>query len=177
MERDGKGELNSRQEKRRHIHRNSPVLSPQVRSSEINEIVTASVEYGFHHVECEALGHFGGDSGRNWEHRPAHHRIDQHRSVMSKCRSDARVDIGGILEPDPAHTTGFGHGGKVRVLEIRNEIEKAGGFLLDLDEAERAVVEDHDLHRQAELRKAEKIAHQHGETTITRQRDYLPVWK
>src|SRR3981189_2616647 len=38
-------------------------------------------------------------------------------------------------------------------------------------------VEHHDLHRQAELRKAEKIAHQHGETTIARQRDHLPPGK
>src|ERR1700694_5656110 len=128
-------------------HRNSPVLSPQVRSSEIDEIVTATVEHGFHHVECEAFSHFGGNGGRNWEHRPAHHRIDQHGSVMSKCRSDARVDIGGILEPDPAHATGFSHGGKVRILEIRTEVEKAGGFLLDLDEGEGGVVEQHTLRR------------------------------
>ena len=31
----------------------------------------------------------------------------------------------------------------------RAEIEEAGRFLLELDEAERAVVEDDDLHRQA----------------------------
>src|SRR3974390_521845 len=31
--------------------------------------------------------------------------------------------------------------------------------------------EDHDLHRQAELHEAEKIAHQHGEPTVARQRD------
>jgi hypothetical protein len=41
--------------------------------------------------------------------------------------------------------------------------------------AERAVVEDHDLRRQAELRQAEKIAHQHGEAAGARQRDHLAV--
>jgi integrase len=96
---------------------------------------------------------------------------------LSKGGSDPLVDVGGILQPDSSHTTGFGHGGKVRILELGTEVEKARGFLLDLDEAERAVVEHHDLHRQPELRKAEKIAHQHGEPTITRQRDYLPAWK
>src|SRR3979490_2491914 len=67
----------------------------------------------------------------------------------------------------PAHAAGLSHRGKVRILEPRTEVEKASGFLFDLDEAERAVVEHHDLYRKAELRKAEKIAHQHGETAIT----------
>src|ERR1700738_708337 len=142
-------------------------LSPQVRLGEIDEIVGAPIEHGFHHVEREALGHFGSDGGRDGKYGPIHHRIYQHRSIMGKRGSDAFLDVGGILKPDPAHATGFGPGGKGRILELGPEVEKAGGFLLDLDEAERAVVEHHDLYRQAELRKAEKIAHQHGEPTIT----------
>src|SRR5262249_6396345 len=41
------------------------------------------------------------------------------------------------------------------------------------DEAERAVVEHDDLHREAKLREAEKITHQHGEAAIARERDDL----
>src|SRR3981189_2084054 len=77
----------------------------------------------------------------------------------------------------PPTPQGSAHAAKVRVLELGAEVEKARGLLFDLDEAERAVVEHHDLYRQAELRKTEKIAHQHGETAITRQRDHLPARK
>jgi hypothetical protein len=53
MEGDGKGELNSRQEKSAVISiAILPTLSPQVR---FGEIVGATVAHGFHHVEREAL--------------------------------------------------------------------------------------------------------------------------
>src|SRR5258707_9014826 len=105
---------------------------PQIGSGEIDEIVGAAVEHGFHHVEGEAFGHFDSNGGRDRKYRPAHHGIDQHRPVMGKCSSDTLVDVGGILKPDPAHAAGFSHGGKVRILEFGTEVEKARGFLLNL---------------------------------------------
>src|SRR6266849_317070 len=61
--------------------------------------------------------------------------------------------------------------------ETRAVIEKTRGFLLDLNEAQRAVIEHHDLHGKAKLHKAEKIAHQHAETAVARQRDHLSARK
>jgi hypothetical protein len=55
--------------------------------------------------------------------------------------------------------------------------QEAARFLLDPNEAERAVVEDDDLGRQAELRQAEEVSHQHGEAAIARQRDDLAAGK
>ena len=57
-------------------------------------------------------------------------------------------DLGWVFEPHAADADGFGHRREIRVLEFRAEIEEAGGLLLQLDEAERAVVEHHHLHRK-----------------------------
>src|ERR1700692_389395 len=150
---------------------------PKVRPGEIDKIVAAAAKDSFHHVKREPLGHFSGDGGWNGEHGAAYHRIDQHRSVMRERGGDTLINLRGVLEPDPAHARRFGHGGKVGVLEAGAVVEKAGGLLLDLDETERAVVEHHDLHRQSELRETQKIAHQHGEAPVSRQRDHLPARK
>src|ERR1700738_4921906 len=79
---------------------NSPGLGPQVRSGEIDEIVTATVEYGFHHVEGEPLGHFRGNGGRDWKHGPAYPRVDQPRSVIGKCGGGAPPAGSGVLAWD-----------------------------------------------------------------------------
>jgi hypothetical protein len=52
----------------------------------------------------------------------------------------------GSLEADAADPDGLRHRREVRVLELGPEIEKSGGFLLELNEAERAVIEYNDLH-------------------------------
>src|ERR1700676_223055 len=103
-----------------------PGLGPQIRSGEINEIVSASVEYGFQHIEREALGHFDGNAGRDRKHGPAHHRVDEHRPVMGERVGDTFVDICRVLEPYPAHAAGLGHGGKVWILELGAEVKKTG---------------------------------------------------
>ncbi len=56
---------------------------------------------------------------------------------MGERLSDSGVDLGRVFDPDSANTDGFGHCCEVRVLELGAEWEKTGGFLLELDEAER----------------------------------------
>ena len=63
--------------------------------------------------------------------------------------------------------------GEVRIDEIGADRQEAGRFLLELDEAERAVVEDDDFDRQLELDEAQEIAHQHGEAAVAGERDHL----
>src|SRR5207237_10228233 len=100
--------------------------------------------------------------------------IDQSRVIVTERSGYSVIDLGRVLDPNAADADGLSHGSKIRVSEFSAEIEKPGGFLLQLDEAERAIVEHHDLHRQAELRKAEKVSHQHREPAVARQRDHLP---
>ena len=85
------------------------------------------------------------------------------------------LDVARIFEPDAANADRLGHGGEIRILELGAEVQEARRLLLELDEAERAVVEDDDLHRQAELLEAQQIAHQHGEAAVAGQRDDLPA--
>src|SRR6266545_55668 len=50
--------------------------------------------------------------------------------------------------------------------------EKSRRFLLDLNKAERAVVEDDDLDRQVVLHQRQEVAHQHRESAVARERDH-----
>ena len=59
---------------------------------------------------------------------------------MARCRSDAGLDLARVLEPDLADADGFGHCREVRVLELGAKWKKAGGFLLELDEPEGALL-------------------------------------
>src|SRR6266446_7317049 len=145
-------------------------LAPQVRAGEVDHLIGSAADHGFDHVEREALGHLDGDGGRHRQLGAVDDGIDQHRPVMSKGAGDPGIDFGRVLDPDPADTNGFGHRGEVRVLELGAKWEKTGGFLLELDETERAIVEHHDLYREAKLHQAEKVAHQHRETAIARKR-------
>ena len=45
----------------------------------------------------------------------------------------------------------FGHRCKIGIVERGSGVDETGRLLLQLDEAERAVVEHHDLDRQAKL--------------------------
>src|ERR1700722_20096381 len=82
-----------------------------------------------------------------------------------------------FLDPDAPHADGFRHGREVWVLEVCAGGQKAGRHLLELHKAELAVVEDHDLHRQPELRETQEIAHQHAEAAVARERNDLPAGK
>src|SRR6266446_7195183 len=126
-------------------------LAPQVRAGEVDHLIGSAADHGFDHVEREALGHLDGDGGRHCKLGAVDDRIDQHRPVMSKGAGDSGIDFGRVFEPDPAYANGFRHRREIRVLEFRASIQKARGFLLELDEAERAIIEYDDLHRQAEL--------------------------
>src|SRR6266581_194314 len=94
---------------------------------------------------------------------------------MGERFGNSVIDVGGICETDTADAYCLGHGREVRIIETGPKIEEARGLLLELDEAERTVVEHDDLHGQPELRETDEISHQHGEPAVARQRDYLSI--
>src|SRR3984957_3028242 len=103
------------------------------------------------HVEGKSLRHFHSDGGRHGEFGSIHHRIDQNRAVVRERGSDSGIDIAGLFEADSPHTDGFGHVREIRILEIRADVDETGGFLLEFDESESAVIEYHHLYGQSEL--------------------------
>ncbi|GJE69732.1 hypothetical protein CHKEEEPN_1261 [Methylorubrum podarium] len=94
---------------------------------------------------------------------------------MGQHVPDGALQIARILDPAGMDADGVGHGGEIRVPQFDARFEIARGLHLQLDEAERAVVEDDDLHRQGLLRQGEDIAHQHREAAVARERDHLPA--
>ncbi len=67
-----------------------------------------------------------------------------------------------------------GHGSEIGVHQRHAGLEEAGGLHLHLDEAERAVIQHHDLHGQLVLVEGQKVTHQHGEAAIAGKGNHLP---
>jgi hypothetical protein len=102
-------------------------------------------------MECEALHHFELDGARQGKPRAGDSRIDESGPVM---RQGCVRPLARILDPNAVNAGRFGHGRDIRIVKPSAKIEEAARFLLNLDEAECAVINDDDLHRQLELREA-----------------------
>lgn len=96
---------------------------------------------------------------------------------MRDCVCDSGFDIPGMFHANATNSHRLGHSRKIGILQFGARTKESRCSLLQFNEAQRAIIEDHDLHRESELYKAEKITHQHGETSIARERDDLPIWK
>ena len=64
---------------------------------------------------------------------------------------------------------------KFGIGEVGAEGHEAGGLHLELDEAERAVVEHDDLHREVELLEGDEVAEHHRQAAVAGERDDLPA--
>ena len=73
---------------------------------------------------------------------------------MGERCDDPSLHIGRVLKPDSPHADSLRHGGEIWVSKVRPGGKEAGRFLLELNEAEGAVVEHNHFHRQAQLRQA-----------------------
>ena len=70
------------------------------------------------------------------------------------------------FSPKPEDARGLGNPCEIRVVQTGSKVDYAGRFHLQFDEGQRAIAEDHQLHRQLQLTKREQIAHQHGEAAV-----------
>src|SRR5258707_12966787 len=68
----------------RRIQLHPPRSGPQVRAGKIDEIIAATVEHGFHHVEREAFGHVDGNGGGERRRRTATHPHAADRAPLGK---------------------------------------------------------------------------------------------
>jgi hypothetical protein len=94
---------------------------------------------------------------------------------MSQGLGDLAFDFSRILDAHALDADGPHHGREVRIDKFGSRVEEPGRLLFELDETEGAIVEHDHLHRELQLREAQKIAHQHGETAVTGERDHLPL--
>src|SRR6267154_1384504 len=148
---------------------------PQIRSGELDDLVGTTIENGLQHVKREALRHLHSYFRRHRQLQAVDDRIDEHRTGMSQGFGELRLHLRRILDAHALDADGLGHGREVRIDELGSGVKEAGRLLLELDEAESTIVEYDHLHGELELRQAQKIAHQHGESTVAGQRDHLAL--
>ena len=79
------------------------------------------------------------------------------------------------LDAHALDSHGLCHVGEVGILEIDVGIEKAECLHLHFHEAQGAVVQHDDLHRQLRLQQRHELAHHHGEAAIAGKRDHLAL--
>src|SRR5258707_10739953 len=147
----------------------------QIGSGELDDLVGTPVENGLQHVKCKTLRHLRSYFRRHRQLHAVDDRIDEHRTGMSQGLGELRLHLCRILDAHALDADGLSHGREVRIDKLGSGVEKAGRLLFELDEAERTIVEHDYLHGELELRQAQKIAHQHGESTVAGQRDHLAL--
>src|ERR1700719_1409777 len=101
--------------------------------------------------------------------------LDQCRSIVFECFLKHRPHVFSsfCFESEEAGT--LRERGKIGILELDTEIEKAASLHYQFDERERIVSENDDLHRQFELMKSQQIAQQHRDATVAGHRNDLSI--
>ena len=145
----------------------------QIGPRQLDQLGAAAVDDRFGGVEAEAERLLGLDLRRHGELHLGRDHVDQSRPVVRERLLQRRLELRRVLDPVARQAGGLRDLGEVRIVEIGPDIEKTRRLHLHVDEAEQAVVEHHDLHRQAELAQREHVAHQHGEAAVARHRDDL----
>jgi hypothetical protein len=149
----------------------------QVRFREIFERVAATIEDGFGEKQTEPECLRLGDRGRQGKLLPVHENIDECRPVMRKGRLQRGPQFFGFLYARSKKTARFGHFAEVRIREVRTERHDAGRHHLDFNERKRVVIIKDDFNRHLVLDRGQKLAHEHREAAVSRQRDDLTIRK
>jgi hypothetical protein len=140
---------------------------------EVDDFGAAAIENSFDHEQAEALDLIDGNGWRHREFLPAHHGFNQGRPLMAERLPDHGFNLIRRFGAKPKNARGLGHLREIRVMQAGSKIEDAGRLHFQFDKGQRAVVKDDGLDRQLQLAKREQIAHEHGETTVSRHRDHL----
>src|SRR4051812_41300353 len=101
--------------------------------------------------------------------------MQQRWTGLRKPRLDGLLEFSCLRDAGSPEAHRLRYFPEVRVFQIRVNRHQSGGFLLDIDKPELAVVVDEDLDRQGFLARRKYIAQQHREPAIACQTDYLPA--
>src|SRR5260370_23579265 len=105
--------------------------------------------------------------------------VQDNRAVLGGERFSERIlYIGRLFEANALRAHSFGHPREIRSVEIDAERTQAGFLLLDVDEAQRLIVQDDLNDRRLALNLCKHIAEcKHGEAAVAAERDCLPAGK
>ena len=101
--------------------------------------------------------------------------VDQRRTGVGQRAREGIANIGWFGDPDRVDPERRGDSGEVDMIMVGPERRIARRQHLQADHTEAGVVEDHDLDRQAVRLRGQQLAQEHGQATVTGQRDDLPV--
>jgi len=94
---------------------------------------------------------------------------------MSQGLGELRLHLCRILDAHALDADGFSMAAKFGLTSSVPVSRKPVDFCSSSIKPERTIVEHDYLHGELELRQAQKIAHQHGESTVAGQRDHLAL--
>src|SRR5215472_9375995 len=151
----------------------SVLLPKKIHFRQVDDFVAPAAQDRFEQEEGEPLCLGSGDRRRNGQLLAADDRLYQRRAVMPKRLLDHWPDLIRRFRGQPEQTSGFGHLGEARVVQIRSELEEARGLHLELHERKRVVAENDHLHRCPQLPQRQQIPHQHRQPAVARQGDHL----
>ena len=101
--------------------------------------------------------------------------VEQGRSVVTEDGLGRVADVAGFGDAPGEEPGARGDSGEVDMIMVGLERRIARRQHLQADHAEAGVVEDHDLDRQPVRLRGQQLAQEHGQATVTGQRDDLPA--
>ena len=151
-------------------------LVPEVGAGEVDQLVAAAAEHRLDHVEREALGHLGVDGGRDGQLGAGDDGVDQDRAVMGEGGGDAAFDLARILDPDAADArrprpSPRSRGFSSSVPAGRKPVD----FCSTSTKPSVPLLKTTIFAGRPCWTRVRKIAHEHGEAAVARERDDLTL--
>jgi hypothetical protein len=149
-------------------------MPPGIRRRQVDKLVAAAGQDRACGVQRKALHLLKADGRWNRQLLACSHDLNQSRPIMIQGSAKCVRQVAGMIHTLSVQTKSRCDGREVWVLEIGTEVDEAGCFHLQFDEAERSVVENDHFDRKLQLAEADQLAEHHGEPAIARQR-YHPA--
>ena len=148
-------------------------LTEEIDLGKIDDFVAVPAENRFEHKEAETDRLIEADRQWHREFLPVDEDFDQSGPVMLECLCDHRSNLIRRFRSQPEEAGCLGHLCKIRIMQVCGKFQDAGRLHFQFDERQGIVLEDNNLDRQPHLPERQQIAHEHRETTVSRQRDDL----
>src|SRR5580692_11033801 len=107
--------------------------------------------------------------GRHGQRQGIYNRVDKNRTILVReSFSQTFSNVPGIFDTNPFRTHRLRNLGEIWILEVHPKRNEAGLLLLDMDEIELLVVENHLNHWSSSFYLRQQIAQSsHREASIT----------
>src|SRR5437660_2514385 len=125
----------------------SVTSAKQICSCKIDDLISAAVHNGANHVEAESQSLLHVDRRRHRELLAIHDHIHQCWPIVGQRLCQNQTQVFWPFYTDTKDVCGLSKFGEIGVNQVCTVVDKSSCLHLQLDKAQRVVVENDELHR------------------------------